>query len=84
MEKVNILIIGAGVVGLAIGKILSEDLEDVVVVEKEKSFGQHTSSRNSEVLHSWIYYPQNTLKAKLCVEGLDLLYNYADENDIPY
>ena len=52
MEKVNILIIGAGVVGLAIGKILSEDLEDVVVVEKEKSFGQHTSSRNSEVLHS--------------------------------
>jgi len=84
MEKVNVLIIGAGVVGLSIAKELTETVEDVVVVEKEKFFGQHTSSRNSEVLHSGIYYPQNTLKAKLCVEGLNLLYNYADENNIPY
>jgi len=84
MEKVEFLIIGAGVVGLAIGKILSENYEDVVVVEKEKSFGRHTSSRNSEVLHSGIYYPQNTLKAKLCVEGLDLIYDFVEENNIPY
>ena len=84
MEKVNILIVGAGVVGLAIAKELSKEYEDVVVVEKEKSFGRHTSSRNSEVLHSGIYYPQNTLKAKLCVEGLDLIYKFAKVNNIPY
>ena len=58
MEKVNILVIGAGVVGLATAKVLSEHFDDVVIVEKEKSFGRHTSSRNSEVLHSGIYYPQ--------------------------
>lgn len=71
-------------VGLAIGKVLSEEFEDVVIVEKEKSFGRHTSSRNSEVLHSGIYYPQNTLKAKFCVEGLELIYSYLREREIPH
>jgi len=84
MEQVNILIIGAGVIGLSIAKELSEKYEDIVVVEKEKSFGRHTSSRNSEVLHSGIYYPQNSLKAKLCIEGLELIYNYVEEHGIPY
>jgi len=76
MEEVNVLVIGAGVVGLSIAKVLSEEFEDVVVVEKEKSFGRHTSSRNSEVIHSGIYYSKDSLKAKFCVEGNKLLYDF--------
>jgi len=83
MEKVNILVIGAGVIGLSIGKYLSESLKDVVVVDKEDLFGRHTSSRNSEVIHSGIYYPQNTLKADLCVSGNYLLYDFCKEYGIP-
>ena len=84
MEKVNILVIGAGVVGLSLAKVLSNEFEDVVVVEKEESYGKHTSSRNSEVIHSGIYYPQNSLKARLCVEGVNLLYDFVKEYDIPF
>jgi L-2-hydroxyglutarate oxidase LhgO len=82
MEQVNILIIGAGVVGLSIGKYLTEEHSDVVIVEKESSFGRETSSRNSEVIHSGIYYPHGSLKAKLCVEGNRMLYDYAAEKKI--
>jgi len=84
LEKVNVLIIGAGVIGLAVGKALSEEFEDVVIVEQEKSFGRHTSSRNSEVIHSGIYYPQNSLKAKLCLEGNEMLYDFAKTHNITY
>ncbi len=84
MEKVNILIVGAGVIGLSIARALSEEFEDVVVVEKEESFGRHTSSRNSEVIHSGIYYPQNTLKAKLCVRGIELIYDFCEKNGVPF
>ena len=84
MEKINILIIGAGVVGLAIAEKLSEKHDSVVLAEKESSFGQHASSRNSEVIHSGIYYKNNSLKADLCVDGNDLLYNYFDRENIQY
>lgn len=84
MEQVNVLIIGAGVIGLSIGKYLSEDHSDVVVVDKEDSFGRGTSSRNSEVIHSGIYYPHESLKAKLCVSGNQLLYDYASERGIAF
>jgi L-2-hydroxyglutarate oxidase LhgO len=84
MERVDILVIGAGVVGLAVANSLAEDFDDVVLVEKEVTFGRHTSSRNSEVIHSGIYYPQKSLKAELCVKGVDLLYNFAKEHDVPY
>ncbi|MCK4312245.1 MAG: NAD(P)/FAD-dependent oxidoreductase [Candidatus Cloacimonetes bacterium] len=80
----NILIVGAGVIGLSIARALSEEFEDVVVVEKEESFGRHTSSRNSEVIHSGIYYPQNTLKAKLCVRGIELIYDFCEKNGVPF
>ncbi len=80
----NIAIIGAGVVGLAIAAKLSEDYTDVFVIERNKSFGQETSSRNSEVIHAGIYYPKNSLKAKLCVEGKYLLYNFCKEYEVPY
>lgn len=84
MEKVDTLIIGAGVIGLAIAAELAKKNEDIVVVEKEASFGRHTSSRNSEVIHSGIYYPQNTLKATLCVRGVQLLYDYLEAHNIAY
>jgi L-2-hydroxyglutarate oxidase LhgO len=84
MEKINILIIGAGVVGLAIAERLSENHESVVLADKENSFGQHASSRNSEVIHSGIYYKNNSLKADLCVEGNGLLYDYFDRENIEY
>lgn len=78
----NITIIGAGVVGLAIAAKLSESFNQVFVLEKNEKFGMETSSRNSEVIHSGIYYPTNSLKAKLCVEGNRLLYQYCQEKGI--
>ena len=84
MEEVKIVIIGAGVVGLAIAAELSRKYKDVLILEKHNSFGQETSSRNSEVIHSGIYYPKDSLKAKMCVEGKSLLYDICDRNSIPY
>ncbi len=84
MEQMDVLIIGAGAVGLAIGYELAGTCGDVVVVEKEDSFGRHTSSRNSEVIHSGIYYPQNTDKALLCLEGNGMLYDFCQKYDIPH
>ena len=72
----DVTIIGAGVVGLAIAELVSEDHNDVFLVEKHNTFGQETSSRSSEVIHAGIYYPEGSLKAKLCVEGKTLLYDY--------
>jgi len=74
MEKVDITIIGAGVVGLAVAAAVSRPGRSVCVLERHGSFGQETSSRNSEVIHAGIYYPQETLKAIGCVEGNRLLY----------
>jgi len=75
MEKVDITIIGAGVVGLAIAAELSRaNKGEIVVLEKHDKFGQETSSRNSEVIHAGIYYPKGSLKSRLCLEGNKLLY----------
>ena len=68
-EAVDVLVIGAGVIGLAIASNLVSTHDVVAVVDQEKSFGNHTSSRNSEVIHSGVYYDFGTLKAQLCVEG---------------
>ncbi len=84
MEKVRITIIGAGVIGLAIAYELSQSFDNIVVLEKNEGFGQETSSRSSEVIHSGIYYPKDSLKASLCVEGANLLYEYCDKYSIPY
>ena len=81
---INITIIGAGVVGLAIAAKLSEKYKDIFIIEKNISFGQETSSRNSEVVHSGIYYPKGTLKAKFCVEGRKMLYSLCEKENIPY
>jgi L-2-hydroxyglutarate oxidase LhgO len=80
----NITIIGAGVIGLAIAEKLTEKYKNVYLVEKHPSFGQEISSRNSEVIHAGIYYPGGSLKARLCVEGKMLLYDYCKKYDIPH
>ena len=86
MEKfnVNTVVIGAGVVGLAIAKLISAQNKEVIIIEKESKIGQITSSRNSGVIHAGIYYKSNTLKSKFCVEGNRLLYDYANKFNIPF
>lgn len=80
----DITIIGAGVIGLAIGLKLSEKYSNLFVIEKHPTFGQETSSRNSEVIHAGIYYPQGSLKSRFCVEGKNLLYEYCRKHNIPH
>jgi L-2-hydroxyglutarate oxidase LhgO len=84
MQKTEIAIIGAGVIGLAIAYELSKKRKDIVVVEKEPTFGQETSSRNSEVIHAGIYYPKDFLKTRLCVEGRELLYEFCQRYNIAH
>lgn len=83
MEKVELTIIGAGVVGLAIASAIAESGKNVVLLEKHNSFGQETSSRNSEVVHASIYYPQDFLKGKLCLQGNEMIYEICKKNKIP-
>ena len=78
------VVIGAGVVGLAIAKELCNHFDNVIVLDKESDFGQHVSSRHSGVIHSGIYYELGSLKAQLCVEGNELIYDYAENNNIDY
>jgi len=79
----SIVIIGAGVIGLAIAKSLKDKgIDSVLIIEKENRIGQGTSSRNSEVIHSGIYYPKESLKAHLCTQGRDQLYTYCESNNI--
>jgi L-2-hydroxyglutarate oxidase LhgO len=80
----EITIIGAGVIGLAIAEKVSEENKNVYLIEKHATFGQETSSRNSEVIHAGIYYTYNSLKSKLCVEGKKLMYDYCRKYDVPF
>ena len=80
----DVTIIGAGVVGLAIAAEISKGKSQVYVLEKNDTFGQETSSRNSEIIHSGIYYPANTLKAATCVEGNALLYKICKEYGVEH
>ena len=80
----SVIIIGAGVVGLACGKELSEKGFEVFIAEQEKNIATHTSARNSGVIHAGIYYPVESLKAKLCILGKQLLYEYCEEFEVPY
>ncbi|MBA7524853.1 L-2-hydroxyglutarate dehydrogenase [subsurface metagenome] len=80
----NITIIGAGVIGLAIAAELSKEHSSVFVIEKNMKFGQEISSRNSEVIHSGVYYPEGSLKARLCVEGRELIYRFCEEKNVAY
>ena len=88
MDKFDVCIAGAGVVGLAIANKLSKYARyansSIVLLERESSFRQITSSRNSEVIHAGIYYATDSLKAKLCVTGKKLLYDHLQNFKLPY
>ena len=84
MDRVDAVVIGAGVVGLAVARALATAGRDVVILEAEDAIGTHTSSRNSEVIHAGIYYPQGSLKARACVEGRQRLYDYCAERSVPH
>ena len=83
-NKFNISIIGAGIVGLSIAERLSRNYKNIILFDKESTFGQHISSRNSEVIHSGFYYPYNSLKSKLCIDGNKEIYNFSDKYNIKY
>jgi L-2-hydroxyglutarate oxidase LhgO len=83
-ERIECAVIGAGVVGLAVARQLAMNGREVVILEAEETFGTHTSSRNSEVIHAGIYYPTGSLKARLCVEGRKALYRYCSEHDVSH
>lgn len=84
MEKLETVVIGAGVVGLAIARALAKAGRDVLILESEEAFGTSTSARNSEVVHAGLYYPKDSLKAKLCVDGRRLLYAYCQERGVAH
>jgi L-2-hydroxyglutarate oxidase LhgO len=83
-SELDAVVIGGGVIGLAVARVLALRGRAVTLLESESRLGQHTSSRNSEVIHAGIYYPPGSLKARLCVTGKELLYAYAAENDVAH
>jgi len=84
MDRIDCVVIGAGVVGLAVARALSLAGREVVVTEAEGAVGTVTSSRNSEVIHAGIYYPTGSLKAQLCVEGKQMLYAFCADHGVPH
>ena len=84
MPDASITIIGGGVVGLAIAAELAKQYAPLYILERNEKYGQETSSRNSEVIHAGIYYPHGSLKAQLCVEGKNILYELCARHDIPH
>lgn len=82
MEHVDCVVIGAGVVGLAVAREMALQGRETILLERENAFGTISSARNSEVIHAGIYYPKDSLKAKLCVEGNRLLYEYCRSHQV--
>jgi L-2-hydroxyglutarate oxidase LhgO len=84
METVDTVVIGAGVVGLAVARALAMAGREVVVLDAENAFGTGTSSRNSEVIHAGLYYPTGSLRAQLCVRGKQLLYDFCASHGVAH
>src|SRR5512134_1167161 len=84
LERCDCVVVGAGVVGLAVARELAIAGRDVLVLEAAETFGTGISSRNSEVVHAGLYYPPGSLKARLCRRGRDLLYRYLEEHGIEH
>jgi L-2-hydroxyglutarate oxidase LhgO len=82
MEQVDCVVVGAGVVGLAVAREMALQGRETILLERESAFGTVSSARNSEVIHAGIYYPKDSLKAKLCVEGNRLLYEYCRSHQV--
>ncbi len=84
MESVECLVVGAGVIGLAVARALARAGREVIVVEGESGIGGGVSSRNSEVIHAGIYYPPGLVKTRLCVDGKAMLYAFCQEFGVPH
>ena len=84
MDSVDCVVVGAGVVGLAVARELALAGREVVVLEAETTFGSITSARNSEVIHAGIYYPTGSLRARLCVQGKAMLYDYCASHGVAH
>jgi len=84
MDTVEIVVAGAGVIGLAVARAYAREGREVLLLERHSSIGTEISSRNSEVIHSGIYYPRNSLKAEMCVLGKALLYEYCDAYSVAH
>lgn len=84
MERVEAVVIGAGVVGLAIARALALAGREVVILEREARIGTRTSARNSGVIHAGLYYPKDSLKARLCVAGRAMLYEYCARRHVAH
>jgi len=83
-NKVDCVVVGAGVVGLAVARALALQGREVLVLEAADAIGTGTSSRNSEVIHAGLYYAQGSFKARLCVQGRALMYAYCAERNVPH
>jgi L-2-hydroxyglutarate oxidase LhgO len=84
VDRVDAVVVGAGLIGLAVARALALAGREVVILEAEDAIGTHTSSRNSEVIHAGIYYPKGSLKARACVAGRERLYAYCAERGVPH
>lgn len=84
MERVQCIVVGAGVVGLAVARSLAARGREVVVLESESHIGTGVSSRNSGVIHAGIYYDKDSLKARFCVQGKHALYRFCEEHGVPH
>ena len=83
-DAVDCVVVGAGVVGLAVARALALQGREVMVLEAADAIGTGISSRNSEVIHAGLYYPTGSLKARLCVQGRDMLYAYCADRSVPH
>jgi L-2-hydroxyglutarate oxidase LhgO len=84
MEKTDCVVVGAGVIGLAVARALALAGREVLVLEAHDCIGSEISSRNSEVIHAGIYYPAGSLKARFCVQGRKQLYRYCEQHHVPF
>src|SRR4051794_25959229 len=84
MDSIDCIVIGAGVVGLAVAREMAMTGREVIIIESESLIGSITSARNSEVIHAGIYYPAGSAKAKFCVAGRELLYDYCASRHVPH
>src|ERR1700750_645358 len=84
MDSADCVVIGAGVVGLAVARAMARKGREVLLLESEDAFGTATSSRNSEVIHAGIFYTHGSLKERLCIEGRDKLHAFCDAYGVTY
>jgi len=84
MDRIDCVVVGAGVIGLAVARRLAQAGREVIILEAAEAIGTITSSRNSEVIHAGIYYPAASLMARMCVSGKRALYDYCRDHGIPY